>query len=107
MLDYGSMSSWLAFASLGLFPQAGTSTFLVGSPRVREASINMKHLDGSRSTISIVTYDNTADSVFVKSLLINGEEHREPFIDRSVLAAQGGVKLEFFMQVESTSGLCS
>lgn len=104
--DYGSMSSWLAFASIGIFPQAGTTTFLIGSPRVQEATINMKHFDGSQSAISIKTINNSALNVYVQKLLVNGQEYTQPFIDRSVLAAPEGVTLEFYMQAEATSGLC-
>lgn len=108
--DYGSMSSWLLFASLGLFPQAGTTNYVIGSPRVNEAFLK---LDGhvSSSTVQrfvhIRTYNNSAENVFVDKLLINGVEHTSPFIDRSVLVQPGGCELEFFMTATESSGLCA
>jgi putative alpha-1,2-mannosidase len=104
--DYGAMSTWLLFASLGVFPQAGTTNFVIGSPRVRSASLRLVHIDGSSSTLSIRTVDNSAENVYVGSLLVNGKEHRSPFIDRSVLAAPGGCTLVFQMTAEPRSNLC-
>ncbi len=104
--DYGSMSSWLLFASLGLMPQAGTSNFWVGSPRVKSATLQLKHYNGMYSSLNISTVNNSAENVFVQKLLVNGKEYTSPFIDRSVLAAEGSVTLEFYMQATPSSGLC-
>lgn len=111
--DYGAMSSWLAFAALGLFPQAGTSRFVIGSPRVAEASLSLRgRRGGATSTLRIVAYNNSAENVFVDRLLVNGAYHESPFIDRSALAGHGTgsggetVTLEFFMHSAPRSGLC-
>jgi predicted alpha-1,2-mannosidase len=104
--DYGAMASWVMFASLGVFPQAGTSKFLIGSPSVVSASLDLVHLYGPNSKLEIVAYNNTLQNMFVQKLLVNGQEHNQPWIDRSVLAARGGCKLEFFMSDVGQSGLC-
>lgn len=104
--DYGSMSTWLLFSSLGFFPNAGSSQFLIGSPRVQKASLKLRHWNSDYSTIEVVTYGNSAENVYVQKLLVNGVEHKQPFIDRSVLANPAGVKLEFYMQSEAASNLC-
>ncbi len=104
--DYGSMSSWLLFTSLGIFPQAGTTNFMIGSPRVKEASLRLSHADGSSSLLSIETINNSAENVYVESLLINGKPHSSPVVDRSVLAAPGGCKIQFTMSSVPKSGLC-
>lgn len=104
--DYGAMATWLLFASLGIFPQAGTTNFMVGSPRIDHASLQIKHYRGLTSTLEIITYDNSPTNVFVAKLLVNGQEYNKPVIDRSVLTAKGGCKLEFFMQSSPLSGLC-
>jgi putative alpha-1,2-mannosidase len=104
--DYGAMSSWLLFASLGLFPRAGTTDFLLGSPRVQQAALQVKHLDGSSSLLEIVTVDNSAENVYVSSLLVNGLEHRSTVIDRAVLMDPAGCRLEFTMTAVPESGLC-
>lgn len=104
--DYGSMSSWLLFTSLGVFPQAGTTNFMIGSPRVRDASVKLTHLDGTTSVLQVITNNNSAENVYVESLLVNGQPYASPIIDRSVLAAPGGCKLEFTMTSTPKSGLC-
>jgi predicted alpha-1,2-mannosidase len=105
--DYGSMATWVMFASFGLYPQAGTSKFLLSAPSVVSASIKLHSLQKVPiSTLEIVTYNNTAANTFVQKLLVNGREHSEPWIDRTVLAAPGGCKLEFFMSDVEVSGLC-
>ena len=38
------MSSWLLFSALGFYPLAGSDLFMVGSPRVAQASIRMSRL---------------------------------------------------------------
>lgn len=104
--DYGAMASWLLFSSLGIFPQAGTTNFLVGSPRVREAAIKLDHIIDAPSTLTIKTINNSDVNVFVQKLLVNGVEHTSPIIDRSVLADPAGCTLEFFMSSVEHSSLC-
>lgn len=101
--DYGSQSSWLLLTSLGIYPQAGTSNFIISSPRVSSASVSLTHIDGSVSTLQIKTVQNSAENVYVEKLLVNGEPHTSPFIDRSVLAAPGGCILEFHMSSSPTT----
>ena len=103
--DYGSMSSWL-FTSLGIFPQAGTTAFMIGSPRDKEALLRLSHANGSSSLLSIETSNNSAENVYVESLLINGQPYTSPIVDRSILAAPGGCKLQFTMSSTPKSGLC-
>ena len=40
--DYGSMSTWLLWGSLGVYPVAGTDAFLVGSPAVQAATVTLQ-----------------------------------------------------------------
>jgi putative alpha-1,2-mannosidase len=110
--DYGAMATWLLFASLGIYPQAGTSNFIIGSPRVVSATIKLDgHVGGAANLeptrfVRIQTYNNSEVNVYVGRLLVNGEVHTSPMIDRSVLVQEGGCKLEFFMSSAPISGLC-
>jgi putative alpha-1,2-mannosidase len=106
--DYGSMSTWLLYASLGIYPQAGSTRYILGSPRVAHAMMTLQHWKSTPTTLEIVTYnnDNTAN-VFVEKLLVNGVEWTQPFIDRSMLTNTANVKLEFYMHSAPTSGLCA
>lgn len=104
--DYGSMATWFLFSSLGFFPNTGSTKFLIGSPRVKEATVKLRHWNSADSVIRVVTYNNSPQNVFIQKLLVNGIEYRQPFIDRSVLADPNGVTLEFFMDSNPASGLC-
>ena len=113
--DYGAMASWISFAALGIFPRAGTTQFMIGSPRVERANLQLRHFSSSSSSgslqrtslLQIITYNNGPENVFVEKLLVNGVEHNSPFIEREVLASLEGAKLEFFMHSAPSSGLCS
>jgi predicted alpha-1,2-mannosidase len=104
--DYGAMSSWLLFTSLGIYPQAGTTNYLIGSPGVRSASLRLAHLDGSASTLQIRAENNSAENVYVKSLRVNGQPYYSTMLDRAVLAAPGGCRLDFVMSAVPASDLC-
>jgi len=109
--DYGSMSSLLLFASLGFFPQAGTTNFVISSPRVQSATLVLDKLynlpEGVSSELKIVTYDNSDVNVYVSRLVVDGVEHSSPFIDRSQLAKKGGTLLEYYMSSTPASSLCA
>jgi len=105
--DYGAMASWLMFASLGLYPQAGTTNYLIGSPRVESASLSLKHAYTAPSTLKIITYNNSEENVYVEKLLVNGKVHSSPILDKSLLSAPEGCVLEFYMSSVEYSGLCS
>jgi predicted alpha-1,2-mannosidase len=104
--DYGAMSSWLLFSSFGIYPQAGTTNYLIGSPRVLNAKLNLDKLDGTTSLLEVITNNNSHDNVYVQRLEVNGIEHKNTFIDRSILTSPLGCKLEFFMSDIPQSNLC-
>lgn len=110
--DYGAMSSYLLFSSLGLFPLAGTTKYFIGSPSVTNARISLKDLFGEeKGYLSIIAYNNNDTNVYVQKLLINGVEYKKSDVDHEFLLSQvnsaGGVTLEFYMSDIQTSSLCS
>ena len=127
--DYGTESSFYIFTSLGLYPQAGTSRFLVGSPSVDYARIEIDDILSHTSShddrnvthvLEIIAHNNdrngddTSKNVYVSKLLINSVEIDTPFVDRELLiprqtGEKGGVvltRLEFFMSSYADSNLC-
>jgi putative alpha-1,2-mannosidase len=113
--DYGTTSIWFLFASLGLYPLAGSTRFFISSPRVETAKIRLTHWNKEReekknpteSWLQIITYNNSVENLYVERLFLNGEEITTPFLERSQLTSQETVKLEFFMHSLPKSGLCS
>jgi predicted alpha-1,2-mannosidase len=111
--DYGAMSTFLLFTSLGFYPLAGTTKYFLGSPSVSSARISLKDLHGvEKGTLSVIAHDNQDTHVYVQKLLINGVEYRKAEIEHEFLLAQaqaaaGAITLEFFMSDVSVSSLCS
>lgn len=110
--DYGAMSAYLLFSSLGFFPLAGTTKYFIGSPSVTSARISLKDVSGNeKGFISVVAHDNLDSNVFVQKLLINGVEYSQAEIDHEFLVSRAytkeGVTLEFFMGDTPASSLCS
>lgn len=95
------------FASLGLFPRAGTSEFIIGSPRVQSAKVRMNHWNRESTFLEVATHNNSATNVYVKKVLVDGEEWKTSFLPRDILTKDKGVKFDFFMHAEKKSNLCS
>jgi len=107
--DYGSMSSFLLFTSLGLFPQAGTDRYFIGSPSISSSSLVLRSVDGPDAVLKITAYNNTDENVYVQRLIIGDEEYKSPVIEHDILFqhALNGNTLEFYMGPDASSGLCS
>jgi putative alpha-1,2-mannosidase len=124
--DYGAMTTWLLFASLGFFPNAGAGgLFLLGAPRVANATVRLnafaqptaaaaavlgaaasaKPKAASAASFTVVAHDQGPGMYFVRRLLIDGADWASPFLPRAVLA--NGPTLEFFLTSDpAESGLC-
>ena len=135
--DYGTTSAFFLFASLGLYPQAGTSRFFVSSPAVDYARVEindiLSHTDDWMSEnvnnkeennedithiLEIIVHNGSNDygvkNVYVSKLLLNSIEINTPFVERELLLPNTAnsdqithTKLEFFMSSEAKSGLCA
>lgn len=110
--DYGAMSTYLLFTSLGIFPLAGTTKYFIGSPSITFSKIILKDLNGQmKGSLIVIAYDNSDSNVYVQKLLINNIEYKESVIEHDYLLSNmdtnGEIKLEFFMGNSSISSLCS
>jgi predicted alpha-1,2-mannosidase len=93
--DNGEMSAWHIFSALGFYPlQAGSPTYTLGSPLFTKATI---HLENGKDIV-INAPGNTADTVYVRSLHINGEPHTSTTLAHTALA--NGATLDFEMSTE-------
>ena len=115
--DYGTMSAFLLFSALGLYPLASSTRYFIGSPSVSKMSVALsssplhnQRLSDSGSILEMIAYNNTEGNVYVEKLLINGIEYSDPFLEHSMLLGakgRGASKLEFYMSSTPYSGLCS
>lgn len=91
--DFGTLSAWLIWSTLGIYPMAGTSRFVVGAPRFESVCIER---DVGR--LCVLGHNVTkANHTHVSKCLLNGETLEMPFFEWSDLAAKPNSTLEFFM----------
>lgn len=99
--DYGTMSAWYIFASLGFYPLSGSSTYLIGSPTFDRMEISR---NANQCILSITVHNNSATNIYVERVLLNGNILNSfPFIDHlkdlqcPTNVSSSRVELEFFM----------
>jgi putative alpha-1,2-mannosidase len=75
--DGGTISSWVVFASIGLYPQIpGVGGFVVGSPLFPRVTMQL----ANGSEIRISAPQAAADHPYVQNLTLNGADDRSPWI---------------------------
>ena len=90
--DCGQMSAWYIFSALGFYPLTpGSTTYVIGSPRVKNAEINV----GKGKTFRIVVKNGGPQSPYIQSLQLNGKTYSKSFFLHEDLLAGG--TLEFTM----------
>jgi predicted alpha-1,2-mannosidase len=70
--DSGAMSSWLIFSTLGLFPVAGQDIYLISTPSIPDASLDLGN--GKKLRIIAKNLDHDGLNRFVQSATLNGSE---------------------------------
>jgi putative alpha-1,2-mannosidase len=58
--DYGTMSAWLVFASLGFYPLPSQDFYMLGSPAIHSARIYRKIGNGKILALNINVKGNSA-----------------------------------------------
>jgi predicted alpha-1,2-mannosidase len=89
--DTGSMASWYILSSLGFYPTCpGKTEYTLGSPMFTKATI---HLPGQKKFI-VEAPGNRADTVYVRSISLNGQPHKEPVLQHSQIIEGGTMRCE-------------
>jgi len=90
--DFGQMSAWYIFSSLGFYPVApGSDEYALGSPLVKKAIFN---LENGRN-FEVETINQSDKNVFVSKVLLNGKQLDKPFLKHSDVI--NGGKITFYM----------
>ena len=93
--DFGQMSAWYIFSSLGFYPVApGSEEYALGSPAIKEASINLHN----GNIFKVVAVNQSDKNVFVEKVELNGKILKKPFINHSDV--MDGGELKFYMHSE-------
>lgn len=93
--DFGQMSAWYIFSSLGFYPVApGSDEYALGSPLVKKAVFN---LDNGK-TFEVETVNQSDKNVFVSKVLLNGKQLDKPFLKHADVI--NGGKITFYMSAK-------
>jgi putative alpha-1,2-mannosidase len=114
--DFGTMSAWLAFSMIGIYPVPGTDQFIVSSPAFASASLTLPlsqiavilgfpdfataasaaQVDGvspsqTSTLLSIVTINASPDaSLYASGATLNGKPLASPFVTQADLLGLSG-----------------
>ena len=70
--DAGQMSAWYIFSALGFYPVLpGSDWYSLGSPLVKEATINLEN----GNTFMVKTVNQSPENIYVEKITLNGKEH--------------------------------
>jgi predicted alpha-1,2-mannosidase len=87
--DSGAMSSWYAFGQMGIFPNAGQPTYLIGSPAFPETTLHL----AQAKTFTIEAHGVSAENIYVVSATLNGKPLDRSWLSHSEIAAGGRLVL--------------
>ena len=83
------LSAWYVFASIGLFPTAGTDRYEVASPLWQRAEINL-----GKQRLTIVADHYARDHVYVQKILLNGTPLNRRWLKHDEIAGGGELRFE-------------
>ena len=93
--DFGQMSAWYIFSSLGFYPVApGSDEYALGSPLVKKAIFNLEN----GKNFEVETVNQSDKNVFVDKVLLNGKEISRPFLKHEDVI--NGGKITFYMSAK-------
>ncbi|MBP2830672.1 GH92 family glycosyl hydrolase [Aquimarina sp. U1-2] len=89
--DSGAMSSWYIFHALGFYPVAGQDVYLVSSPLVKSATIDI----GEGKVITIEVQNASKNNIYVNAMTINGKSWDQAWFRHQDIS--NGAKIIFTM----------
>jgi predicted alpha-1,2-mannosidase len=88
--DSGSMSSWLAFHMMGIYPNAGQSYYLITSPYFKQTVIHQENGKDFKITAKNLTDKN----IYIKSASLNGKPFDQAWIEHQDIVNGGELIFE-------------
>jgi predicted alpha-1,2-mannosidase len=89
--DNGSLSAYYIFSALGFYPLCpATGEYVFGSPLFTKATIDLDN--GKR--FQIIADNNSDKNIFIKSVMLNGLEHKRLYLDHKDLIKGGSIKFQ-------------
>jgi predicted alpha-1,2-mannosidase len=88
--DSGSMSSWLAFHMIGLYPNAGQSYYLITAPFFKQTIL---HQENGRD-FKIIAKNLSEKNCFIREAFLNGNPFNMSWIEHQEIVSGGELVLE-------------
>ncbi len=89
--DNGSMGGWYVFTTMGFYPVCpGSGEYVLGSPAAKKCTI---HMDNGKDLV-IDSANNTPETVYVKSLTLNGQPVDTTYLTYEAIRQGGELKAE-------------
>jgi putative alpha-1,2-mannosidase len=88
--DYGTMSAWLIWAGLGLYPVPSKNIYVLGSPVIHSARIYRKMSGGKMLAFNVNVQNNSVKKHKVNSVSLNGNV-QDRFVTYEDLSVQNSV----------------
>jgi len=88
--DGGTMSAWLLWSSLGIYPLAGSAEYVIGAPLFPKAEVGVPG-----GTFTVIGQDVSDTNIYVQSVTLNGKALTTPYLHHADLKAGG--QLTFVM----------
>lgn len=85
------MQAWVIFSLMGLYPVAGTTTYLITTPSL--SNIKLKLENGA--TFEIRANNLSENNIYVQSLKVNGQDWIKNWVDHETVFGKNGGSIEF------------
>ncbi len=89
--DCGQMSAWYVLSAMGFYSVLpGSDYYVIGSPSLSSASVQLEN----GNTFRMTTANNTPENIYIQSVSLNGEAYQRSFIDHASIMAGGHLHFE-------------
>lgn len=95
--DCGTLSAWLIYSMMGLYPVCpGNTDYAITSPVFDKITIllDQNHYKGEK--LEIISHKKTSTDHLIQKMMWNGKKQESYFIDHNIITKGG--KLEFFLK---------
>jgi predicted alpha-1,2-mannosidase len=87
--DFGQMSAWFIFSSLGFYPVTpGSDHYIIGSPAIQNARLNLEN----GKTFEIDVKDQSDQNVYIQKIELNGKVLTRNYITHTEIMDGGQIK---------------
>lgn len=103
--DFGTMSAWLVWSYLGLYPITGTEMYILSSPVFANTTVTLMNGSATPSYLSIVSYGSCEQCIFIQKISLNGQQLTQSIVAHSELLSRPHSVLEYWLDTTPCSSL--